>query len=295
MTTPITKEQFTKEQLQRIIEISDEVISAVAGTNEDVHQESDEMIRLWDCLNDVVAPPEVVRELARIAQTAKGAEPVYQWRERYEEGSLWEDCTKEQYDGFAKNPECEARILFITPPAPVVPDARYQHLSDLYHAQEKRLFKLAQRIKGPSFDKYAYSPSQAIDVLESAIFGDIPDASAAMLNHSEDERGMVEPVSQPYKLEGGENCWSCGKYFTYEQHSECDGYCPHCNSPVDLDEAVGNSGNSPAIPDGWQLVPVIAFPSQWAAGQKALISAGINKVDAVYKAMVAAAPQQERK
>lgn len=85
-------------------------------------------------------------------------------------------------------------------PAPVVPDERCQHLSDLYHAQEKRLFKLAQRIKGPSFDKYAYSPSQAIDVLESAIFGDTSDARAAMLNHSEHERDMVQPVSQPYKL-----------------------------------------------------------------------------------------------
>ncbi|XED45937.1 DUF550 domain-containing protein [Klebsiella michiganensis] len=49
---------------------------------------------------------------------------------------------------------------------------------------------------------------------------------------------------------------------------------------------------SPVIPDGWKLVPIIAFPSQWAAGQKALESAGINKVDAVYKAMLAAAPQE---
>ncbi|HFI7897719.1 hypothetical protein [Escherichia coli] len=55
------------------------------------------------------------------------------------------------------------------------------------------------------------------------------------------------------------------------------------------------AGNSPVIPGGWKLVPVIAFPSQWAAGQKAFNSAGINKVDAVYKAMVAAAPQQEVK
>ncbi len=44
------------------------------------------------------------------------------------------------------------------------------------------------------------------------------------------------------------------------------------------------------VPEGWKLVPLIAFPSQWAAGQKAFDSAGINKVDAVYKAMVAAAP-----
>ncbi|WP_246107222.1 hypothetical protein [Yersinia kristensenii] len=48
--------------------------------------------------------------------------------------------------------------------------------------------------------------------------------------------------------------------------------------------------NSPEIPDSWKLVPIIAFPSQWAAGQKAHNDAGINKVDAVYKAMVAAAP-----
>ncbi|EPM0862190.1 TPA: hypothetical protein ACXPG9_001976 [Klebsiella pneumoniae] len=53
--------------------------------------------------------------------------------------------------------------------APVVPDESYQQLSDLYHAQEKRLFKIAQRIKGPAFDKYSHSPSQAIDVLEETM------------------------------------------------------------------------------------------------------------------------------
>ncbi|MCM7067955.1 hypothetical protein M8O16_09595 [Enterobacter hormaechei] len=78
--------------------------------------------------------------------------------------------------------------LYTTPPALVsVPDERHDHLSELYHAQEKRLFKLAQRIKGASFDKYAYSPSQAIDVLESAIFGesDEEDSRAAMLQGAE--------------------------------------------------------------------------------------------------------------
>lgn len=44
------------------------------------------------------------------------------------------------------------------------------------------------------------------------------------------------------------------------------------------------------VPDGWRLVPLIAFPSQWAAGQKAFDSSCTNKVDAVYKAMVAATP-----
>lgn len=64
-----------------------------------------------------------------------------------------------------------------------VQDERYQHLSEIYHAQEKRLFKLAQRIKGESFDKYSHSPSQAIGVLESAIFGESAeeDSRSAML------------------------------------------------------------------------------------------------------------------
>lgn len=73
------------------------------------------------------------------------------------------------------------RALGRPQPAPVVPDESYQQLSDLYHAQEKRLFKIAQRIKGPAFDKYSHSPSQAIDVLEAAIFGEDDACRAAML------------------------------------------------------------------------------------------------------------------
>lgn len=69
-------------------------------------------------------------------------------------------------------------------PALVVPDD-YQRLRELYHAQEKRLFKIAQRIKGPAFDKYSHSASQAIDVLESAIFGEIDACRAAMLQGAE--------------------------------------------------------------------------------------------------------------
>ncbi len=77
-------------------------------------------------------------------------------------------------------------------------DERYQHLSEIYHAQEKRLFKLAQRIKGESFDKYSQSPSQAIDVLESAIFGESAeeDSRSAMLQG-------VEHVSNRDELPDG--------------------------------------------------------------------------------------------
>ncbi|HHZ0980258.1 TPA: hypothetical protein ACV84Y_003453 [Salmonella enterica] len=68
---------ITKEQAQKIIDAADEVITALAGTNEDVHPDnSQEMIRLYDDLNDHYAPPEVVRELARIALASLEAKPI---------------------------------------------------------------------------------------------------------------------------------------------------------------------------------------------------------------------------
>lgn len=44
---------ITREQVLKIIEAAEEVISA----NEDVHPGSDNMLRLWDDLNDRYAPP----------------------------------------------------------------------------------------------------------------------------------------------------------------------------------------------------------------------------------------------
>lgn len=121
------------------------------------------------------------QELARIALASREAEPVF---EVEVSGNHWLDAGPVDDSDFSGMPD-GVNKLYSAPPAPVsVPDECYQHLSELYHAQEKRLFKLAQRIKGPSFDKYAYSPSQAIDVLESAIFGESAEeySSAAMLN-----------------------------------------------------------------------------------------------------------------
>ncbi|MGE2471817.1 hypothetical protein ACMFCN_28410 [Klebsiella michiganensis] len=69
--------KLTREQTQQIIDAADAVISALAGTNDEVHKDdTDKMIRLWDDLNNRYAPPEVVRELARIAQAAMDSEPV---------------------------------------------------------------------------------------------------------------------------------------------------------------------------------------------------------------------------
>lgn len=56
------------------------------------------------------------------AKASLQAEAVYQWRERYEDRDRWDDCSKEQYEGFAKHPDFETRILYTAPPAPFVPD-----------------------------------------------------------------------------------------------------------------------------------------------------------------------------
>ena len=121
---------ITREQTLKIIEAADEVISALAGTNEDVHPGSDNMLRLWDDLNDRYAPPEVVRELARIVLASLEAEPMA-WRYRYvkkgvtdSQGEPWvgdwkyvptkEDCND--------RPNYEIQALFTAPPVPLTPE-----------------------------------------------------------------------------------------------------------------------------------------------------------------------------
>lgn len=125
---------ITKEQAQEIIDAADEVITALAGTNEDVHPDnSQEMIRLYDDLNDHYAPPEVVRELARIALVSLTAEPVaYNQVQRY----MMKDIIVRKMGGnLAGEKLVMDDIHAVTmalidagfrafPPAPVVPDER---------------------------------------------------------------------------------------------------------------------------------------------------------------------------
>lgn len=113
MTTPITK-----EQLRLIIESADDVISAQAGTNEDVHPESDDMIRLWDYLNDVAAPPAVVKQLAEIALAAMDVEPIV-YMNRFT-GRAFE---LEEQPGEDKDPAVYMP-LYAAPPSPVMHDSK---------------------------------------------------------------------------------------------------------------------------------------------------------------------------
>lgn len=111
---------ITREQAQKIIEAADEVISALAGTNEDVNPDSDNMLRLWDDLNDRHAPPEVVRELARIALASLEAKPIGAFH-----------IAEQQVDGtsdYLKDGEwpIDNGIIevYAAPPVPVVPEEK---------------------------------------------------------------------------------------------------------------------------------------------------------------------------
>ncbi|WP_407205289.1 DUF550 domain-containing protein [Citrobacter freundii] len=213
----------------------------------------------------------------------------------------------------------EPRLHIKEQPAPVVPD-EYRHLSELYHAQEKRLFKLAQRIKGPSFDKYAHSPSQAIDVLEAVIFGEDDDSCRAVMlqsfGNSEklDEVGswnnhINTPTAKP-AIDTGELLKHIEGMEVSVDVSTCDADAGHryfgtVTEISELDTAKNGyillvqdakpnfkqAGNSPVTPDGWQLVPKEPTEAMNKAGW-----AAINEHDAInptYRAMLAAAPQQD--
>ncbi|EFA9788181.1 DUF551 domain-containing protein [Escherichia coli] len=229
---------ITREQAQKIIEAADEVISALAGTNEDVHPGSDNMLRLWDDLNDRYAPPEVVRELARIALASLEAEPDYI---RYECCC----CGWETIEDWRENdvcPKCNHKpmgttALYTAPPAPVVPD-------EIALAIENLKQKLVE------CNRYNYC-ADAVKGVEDA-------CHAAMLQG-------IQPVSQTYNLpeliEGMEvsiDVSTCdadlgNRYFgTVTEALELDtaknGYILLVQ---DAEPNFDVNSNSPGTPDGW--------------------------------------------
>lgn len=184
---------------------------------------------LYGAGSNVVLPAEEAEELARVALAVTGAEPVYQWRERHDEGDLWEDCTKEQYDGFAKHSECEARVLYTAQPASAVP-------------VEMTIETLPEDIKN-------------LPATTAVIWMNAWNACrATMLNHSEYGRDMVKPVSQPYKLPDN-------SFTSDELEMMAHGVNPQANAYREL---LTFRRNSPVIPDGWvacsERMPPIGVP-----------------------------------
>lgn len=394
---------ITKEQAQKIIEASDEVITALAGTNEDVHPESDSMLRLWDDLNDRYAPPEVVRELARIALASLEADPVYQVLT----GDSWVDMSKGAMES-QKRVGAIVRTVYTAPPATVsdypetlpCPVMLEPGLRFGKGVPTRTMLGALQRRAEYCAELNAMTPEQRAEhdagmkefaaMLQGAENAGSPTTmkTAPALDYSPKiaespsgiNQGKSEPVTTDYKLpddfdfdrfndatwleavacypnmhsltastiamvalelnrkladgkpeltvwygsmpeSNGKANWTailhrkgegrCMDGFTIDR-SEYPGRVLYAADRVryligekserpsildyDADAHSGyvKPGNSPVIPEGWQLVPNEPTTKQWAAGMQAFDS-GMDKVTRVYKAMIAAAPQQEVK
>ncbi|EAM7697156.1 hypothetical protein E7934_13440 [Salmonella enterica] len=275
--------------------------------------------RLQEVIDGDILFTDEQRELARIALASMDAEPVsvnddmaYAFHHALSDSSLGADEVEDIKTGL------RAAFANVTAqPAPEVPD-EYRHLSELYHAQEKRLFKLAQRIKGPSFDKYSHSPSQAIDVLEAAIFGDSEDACrAAML--------QAEPVSNSDELpldylQGHKDGLEWAAQLAEANHPQTGDWL--YDDPIDLARAIRKGpdmptvqgGNSPVIPDDvrrmdWLVSKTVDVREPMVYGSHSLFWSQTitdeeddyhatklrEQIDAAMAAEQAAAPQQEVK
>ena len=181
---------ITKEQAQKIIDAADAVITALAGTNEDVHPESDSMPHLWDDLNDRYAPPEVVRELARFVQASleaddSGRNPVLAYADSYR------DMAKQGVESipvWSVITDLERNIapLYTAPPAPVsVPD---------FDTLRVR-FEASERESDHGFNLHKYGIGYADEATQARWEAWIA-CRAAMLQGA-------EPVATAYKLPEG--------------------------------------------------------------------------------------------
>ncbi|EFI6855303.1 DUF551 domain-containing protein [Escherichia coli] len=236
---------ITREQALKIIEAADEVISALAGTNEDVHHGSDNMLRLWDDLNDRYAPPEVVRELARIVLASLEAEPVA-YIFKHPAGKLFWALTDE-----SNKEQADVIPVYAAAPASVVPDNASEPLAYAY----KELTPEIMRNHLAVFERYGIAPndsSTTIQALRIALDG--IERSDAMLHGA-------EPVSQTYKLPVNTPCqdapahiWlqTAGVWPEDGELSELT-WCSHNQHHDDTLYVRADlvNGNYPATPDGW--------------------------------------------
>lgn len=258
--------------------------------------------------SNVVLPAEEAEELARIALASLEAEPVA-WL--LSGGGAKNNVSFDSGNAYA-DPLREVTPLYTAPPAPVSVPAAMEIDDDFDSAFEhgKAVGWNAYRAAMLQAEPVSNSDELPLDYLQGHKDGLEWAAQLAEANHPQTGDWLYDdpidlarairkgpdmptvqagnsPVTPDGLLGCGENCWSCGKYFTYEQHSECDGYCPHCNSPVDLDDEEDQP--SKVVPTN----PTEEMISN--AWREAIGKCDHETIKRIYATMLAAAPQQEVK
>ena len=227
-------ERVSPETLDKIIEAADEVITALAGTNEDVHKnDSAKMCQLWDDLNDRYATPAIVKALAaEIKQYRAATEKPVACIDRANLDYLDSGAGADVWP--ASESDSDDVLLYAAPqlpqPAPVaVPDE--MEMDD-------------------DFDS-AFEHGKAVGWNA---------CRAAMLQGA-------EPVSQPDELpldylQGHKDGLEWAARLAEANHPQTGDWL--FDDPIELAKAIrkgpdmlpAEPGNSPAIPDGYALVPI---------------------------------------
>jgi hypothetical protein len=266
--------KFTKEQLQQIEAAAKEVMWPVVWSEKKAREHFSEKIT-----------PKVVLKLARIALASLEAEPVA-YIFKHPAGRLFWSLTDESNKG-----QSDVMPVYTTQPAPVsVPD-------DVMAAMQK----VARiRLDLNDFDGDKRGILDCLSDAEEALI-EVVNRRAAMLQGA-------EPVTTAYKLPANTPCNDAPEHIwlqtagVWPENGEF-GELTWCSDNQHHDDTLYVradvvSGNSPVIPDGWKLVPVEPTPEMQsaAAGAIRFDTTPINKLwtgNSVYKAMLAAAPQQE--
>lgn len=248
---------MTNNQLTATVE---HLIDAVGHWQQDYDPKEDS--EQYDFFGQLSA---ALRELQECRKAEKNREPVAWGLFDFSNGTLYNFCSSEsraeQYQNqihqSSDSLTLEIGPLYRHAQQPVVPDD-YQHLKnvrELYHKQEDRLFALAQRISGESFDKYSHVPSHAIDVLERTIFGDEGDAcSAAMLQAGNSPVIPEGYVMVPMRLtaENGAKGVLSGE-FSETQFVNC----PECFGDDECETCDGSGRIEIKVPVSWTTIKEI--------------------------------------
>lgn len=258
--------EFTKEQLQQIEAAAKEVLWPVVWSEKKAREHFSEKIT-----------PKVVLKLARIALASLEAEPaIHRWRRVTVEpyGPYpWHYGT---FIGFSKPVEgIEDEYYYSAPPAPVsVPD---------FGALTKCI---VQRLVD-----YGAADDDAIASAEEFVYNACRDAMFQGAEHVTTAYKL--PANTPCK-DAPEHIWlqTAGVWPENGEFSELT-WCSDNQHKDDTLYVRADvvSGNSPAIPDGWKLVPIELTGDMTNAMSEAILD-DMHNVD-VWRSVLAAAPQQE--
>lgn len=303
----MTKSTITREQAQKIIVAADEVITALAGTNEDVHpDDSKKMCELWDDLNDRYAPPVVVRELARMALAAMDSEPVA-WTWHYRE--QWHVTNDERRAEFvAKDGDVAVLPLYrhaqpaqISEPVLPLQDKDLQGVIDaLEHpaginAAGKQVVRLAlveiQERRKADNEPVAWTDEEELRDVNVAGIGYLFGIDREANKFADPRRQIMlyrhaQPAPEKYNIGDA----TMRHIFTPTGMTNVS----DMQAVFDRVEAVlvGMEQPEPVVPDGYVMVPKEPTKEMIDAGWLHYMATKNPSSKGTYKAMLAAAPQE---